>query len=69
MLETIREFALEQLVAHGEEDALRRRHAEHYLELVRATGAILFAPMRDVLRAASEQGNMLAALHWWMRYG
>ena len=29
MLETIREFALEQLTASGEEPRLRRRHAEY----------------------------------------
>jgi predicted ATPase len=34
MLETIREFAAEQLEASGEGEELRRRHAEHFLELV-----------------------------------
>jgi predicted ATPase/class 3 adenylate cyclase len=33
MYETIREFAVERLEASGEEDAIRRRHAEHFLEL------------------------------------
>ncbi len=33
MLETIREYAAERLEAAGEAEALRRRHAEHYLAL------------------------------------
>ncbi|HZO30842.1 MAG TPA: hypothetical protein VFH48_33145 [Chloroflexota bacterium] len=33
MLETIREYALEQLAAYGEADDARRQHAEHFLAL------------------------------------
>ncbi len=33
MYETIREFALERLEASGEADDLRRRHADHFLEM------------------------------------
>jgi len=33
MLETIREYALERLVAEGESESVRRRHTEHFLEL------------------------------------
>src|ERR671930_376078 len=33
MLETIREYALEQLAERGEEPELRRRHAEHFVAL------------------------------------
>jgi predicted ATPase/class 3 adenylate cyclase len=35
MLETIREFAAEQLVAAGEADDLKRRHLDHYAALAR----------------------------------
>jgi predicted ATPase len=38
MLETIRAYALEQLLITGEEPILRRRHAEHYLTLAGALG-------------------------------
>jgi predicted ATPase len=69
VLETIRQFALEQLVAHGEGDALRKLHAGYYLAMVEATGALLFAAEHERMRAASEQDNMLAALHWWMQHG
>lgn len=38
MLETTREYALERLAASGEERAIRRRHAEYYLALIKAQG-------------------------------
>jgi predicted ATPase len=65
MLETIREFALEQLEGAGEVDALRRRHAEHFLAL--GQGANLMAesdgPERaEIVRA--EQDNFRAAIDW-----
>src|SRR5690606_19459256 len=34
LLETIRQYALEQLIQHKEEPAARRRHAQYYLALV-----------------------------------
>jgi tetratricopeptide (TPR) repeat protein len=42
MLETIREYATERLEERGEEDELRRRHADHFLS--RAEGAAVAAP-------------------------
>ena len=41
MLETIREYALELLVASGEEAALRQRHAQYYLALVERAEPLL----------------------------
>jgi predicted ATPase len=42
MLETIREYATERLEERGEEDELRRRHADHFLS--RAEEAAVGAP-------------------------
>jgi predicted ATPase len=38
MRETVREFGLERLAASGEEDAVRRRHAAHFVGEVEAAG-------------------------------
>jgi predicted ATPase len=69
MLETIREFGLEQLEVSGEADALRRQHAGYYLAMVEATGALLFATQRERLRGAAEQDNVHAALRWLVQHG
>lgn len=65
MLETIREYAVERLDASGEADELRRRHAEHFLEVAEEAepGARIYAP--DALeRLEREHDNMRAALDW-----
>ncbi|GGM01125.1 AfsR/SARP family transcriptional regulator [Nakamurella endophytica] len=64
MLETIREFGVERLVAAGEADAARRAHALHYIELAERTDPLL---RTDRQLAASrvfgaERENFLAAL-------
>ena len=69
MLETIREFALEQLVAAGEEDSARREHASYYLGLVETTGALLFATASKRQRTAAEQDNIQTALAWLVSHG
>jgi predicted ATPase/DNA-binding XRE family transcriptional regulator len=69
LLETIRQFAFEQLVAHGEDDAARRRHAQYYLALVESTGGLLFAGAAERNRGAVEQHNIQAALTWLVRHG
>jgi predicted ATPase len=68
MLETIREFALEQLEASDEVDAVRGRHAGHFLAVLQganlSTGVLdLRKPMRHDI-AFSEQDNVREALAW-----
>jgi predicted ATPase len=69
MLETIREFALEQLQETDEMSELRRRHAAYYLAIVESTGALLFAGPRERTRAAAEHDNIDAALRWLVEHG
>jgi predicted ATPase/DNA-binding SARP family transcriptional activator len=66
MLETIAEFAREQLAESGELDDVRRRHAQYYVELAEAIEPHLYddgrAPWMLVL--ADERDNIRAALGW-----
>jgi len=65
MLETIREFGLEELEGAGEADALRRRHAEHFLALGETANLMAESdgPERaEIVRA--EQDNFRAAIDW-----
>jgi predicted ATPase len=66
MLETIHEFAAERLRESGEEDELRRRHAEFFLAL--AESANLSAEATDLgprpELVLPEQDNLRAALDW-----
>jgi predicted ATPase len=63
MYETIREFALERLEASGEGDLIRRRHAEHFLELAEEAEPHLRREADEWLdRLDAEQDNVRAAL-------
>jgi predicted ATPase/transcriptional regulator with XRE-family HTH domain len=69
LLETVRAYAWEQLAVSGEEAEMRRRHADYYLGLVRATGALLFAAPQTRARQAAENGNVHVALQWFLQHG
>ncbi|HEX6543592.1 MAG TPA: DUF4062 domain-containing protein [Ktedonobacterales bacterium] len=66
MLETIREFAQEQLVSSGEMTAVQERHATYFLALAEEADPHMLGPERDVwiARLDHESANLRAALAW-----
>jgi predicted ATPase len=66
MLETIREYALEQLAADEDADVVRRLHAEHHLRLAEAGARALSGPEQALWldRLEEEHDNFRAALNW-----
>jgi predicted ATPase/class 3 adenylate cyclase len=65
MLDTIREFAAERLVASGEADDVRRRHAEFYLHLAEDRSSATAEGARWPARSLEvERDNVRAALRW-----
>jgi predicted ATPase/DNA-binding XRE family transcriptional regulator len=69
MLETIREFAVEQLADSGEAATVAARHAQHYLKIVETAGPALLGAGRRPGQLAAEQGNIHAALRWLVTSG
>ena len=66
MLETIREYATEQLAASGEEAAMQERHAHYFLRLAEEVEPHLHSPEWDIWleRLSREDANLRAALAW-----
>jgi DNA-binding CsgD family transcriptional regulator/tetratricopeptide (TPR) repeat protein len=66
MLETIREYGRDALVAHGEMEATRQAHAAYYLALVEAAEQEWEAPQESVwfARLEQEHDNLRAAMGW-----
>jgi predicted ATPase/transcriptional regulator with XRE-family HTH domain len=71
MLETIREFAVERLVASGEFDAARRAHADYFLVLAEEADAGLRGPDQAewLLRLTADLDNIRTALSWEIETG
>jgi len=71
MLETIRSFALDQLIGSGEEDAVRGAHAEWCLSLAEGTPQATFLPggQQELWRLEVEHANLRATLNWLDRRG
>jgi predicted ATPase/transcriptional regulator with XRE-family HTH domain len=71
MLDTLREYASEQLVAAGELDVLRRRHSAHYLCLAEHAEPALQDRDQRVWysRLEREHDNLRAALDWLLEVG
>jgi predicted ATPase/DNA-binding CsgD family transcriptional regulator len=66
LLETIRQYAVDKLVAAGERDAASERHLDHFLALAEATAPELEGPDQDASldRLETEHDNLRAALDW-----
>jgi non-specific serine/threonine protein kinase len=66
VLETVRQYAWEQLEAQGEQDAARRAHAAFVVELAERAEPEVYGPHQRAwcLRLEREQDNVRAALRW-----
>jgi predicted ATPase len=64
MLETIREFAAEQLEVSGEAEEVRRRHAERMLEIARFAHLSDDDSPADLSLGLAERDDFRAALDW-----
>lgn len=69
MLETIREYALEMLIANREERMIRYAHASYYLSLVEESEHELVGPRQAswLERLEREHDNLRAALDWSLK--
>ncbi|MDQ5826198.1 MAG: tetratricopeptide repeat protein, partial [Chloroflexota bacterium] len=71
MLETIREYALEQLDRLGETESIRLLHAEYYLALTERAEPELRGPQQVswLDRLEQEHDNLRSALRWTLDHG
>jgi predicted ATPase len=66
MLEMIHEYGRDKLLESGEQDVVKRRHAQYFAEMAEATELIIWGPKedRELDRLQEEHHNMRAALQW-----
>ena len=66
LLETMREYAVEQLQEHADVDVWRRRHAEHYAAFAEVAGPGLIGPDELMWRPRlhAENDNLRSAVIW-----
>ena len=71
MLESLREYAAEQLASDAEAEEMRARHAEHYAGLAAQSEAALGLPEEKtwLLRASRHHADMAAALDYSLGAG
>jgi predicted ATPase/class 3 adenylate cyclase len=69
MLNTVHDFAAEQLAATDEDAVVRSRHARYYLDMVERSGPVLFGDELDRRRHAVEHDNIRTALRWLVESG
>jgi predicted ATPase/class 3 adenylate cyclase len=71
MLETVREYALERLEAHGDAATVKRRHADFFLALAEEAEPHLFGPEEPewLSRLEREHQNLRAALAYFRDEG
>jgi predicted ATPase/DNA-binding XRE family transcriptional regulator len=71
MLETLREFGLEQLESEGELLAARHRHVRYFVDLAERAEPELIGPSQRAWFAVldREHANMRIAMHWNLEHG
>src|SRR5690606_27939019 len=70
-LETIREYAQEQLTASGTEESVRDRFAAHYLGRAEAAAAHLTGERQELWldQLDAEHVNLRSAIAWYLQCG
>jgi predicted ATPase/DNA-binding SARP family transcriptional activator len=67
MLETIREYALERLCAHGDERAVRRRHANYFCQFAERSAPGYHSA--EITAVDRDYHNIRTALYWAIQAG